>query len=176
MYRCTVLLLTRIPILRRSPRTRSAPPRVFLVPEEFTHDPAHIALQNNRNPIHANLSSFNVVVHIAIEIGDGRPKVATPLPVQKFVTHMNASRVPEITGARTSVGSMCTIVTYRSIDNAQYYANEAGVGRAIARCDIPCDEISSRPRCGIRVKEETGHGLHSTRAWPSSGPTTSISI
>lgn len=37
---------------------------------------------------------------------------------------------------------------YRSIDTAQDYQNEEGVGAAISKCGIPRDNCSSPPRCG----------------------------
>ncbi|HVJ91037.1 MAG TPA: aldo/keto reductase [Labilithrix sp.] len=66
----------------------------------------------------------------AIALNDGRAMPALGFGVWQ---------IPDDEAERTTLESLA--VGYRSIDTAQYYANEAGVGRAIARCGIPRDEI-----------------------------------
>ena len=39
-------------------------------------------------------------------------------------------------------------IGYRSIDTAQAYHNEEGVGRASGRAGFPARSFSSRPKCG----------------------------
>lgn len=52
---------------------------------------------------------------------------------------------------------------YRHIDTAEFYMNEDGVGRGIARSGVPAGTSLSPPRCGTRTKATTPRSPHSTR-------------
>lgn len=42
-------------------------------------------------------------------------------------------------------------VGYRSIDTAQAYHNEEGVGNAISKCGVPLTNCSSLQKCGFQM-------------------------
>lgn len=42
-------------------------------------------------------------------------------------------------------------VGYRSIDTAQAYHNEEGVGNAISKCGVPRDELFITTKCGFQM-------------------------
>lgn len=79
----------------------------------------------------------------------------------EYVTLNNGIKMPKlgygVYQVDPSEAERCVLdaisVGYRSIDTAQAYANEEGVGNAVVKCGIPRDELFTQQRYGSAMQD-----------------------